>query len=312
VLQQQSNVRLAKQGRAAPIDAVESSTQVATYQDQVFEDLQQVSLVQNNLKSMIVDDPSDPIWRANLVPTTSALQLPHVASFDDLLKTALANRPEVRQISDLQRQAAINVKYAKSQLLPQADVVGNWQSNGFAGNPLPPLGGVFGTATPPPVLVGTQGQATTNAWNNKFPTYQLGVQVSLPLGNNTARGDLAAAHEGELQASVQGNNIQQRIVFDVRNALQGYQSAVARLTAASQARSAAGQVYASERRKFVNGASTTFLVLQRQVELVQAEGRELAAQTALNKAVVELQRVDGSILTANNVQFDALGGGSPK
>ncbi|MEO9170315.1 MAG: TolC family protein, partial [Candidatus Baltobacteraceae bacterium] len=40
VLQQQSNVRLAKQGAAAPIDAVESSTQVAIYQDNVFSSLQ--------------------------------------------------------------------------------------------------------------------------------------------------------------------------------------------------------------------------------------------------------------------------------
>ncbi len=54
VLQQQSNVRLAKHGAAAPIDAVESSTQVAIYQQNVFTALQNVSSLQNELKSMIV------------------------------------------------------------------------------------------------------------------------------------------------------------------------------------------------------------------------------------------------------------------
>ena len=67
------------------------------------------------------------------------------------------------------------------------------------------------------------------------------------------------------------------------------------------AREASEQVYASEVRKYHNGESTTFLVLRRQVELEQNRGRELLAQTDLNKAVVEID-VDGTILTQNNVR----------
>ncbi len=312
VAQQASNVRLAKQGQAAPIDAVESSTQVSTYQDRVFEDLQQVSTVQNTLKGLLVDDPANPIWRANLVPTSPVLQTPQIPSFDALLASALKNRPEVRQIADAQRQADIDLRYAKNQALPQADLQMNYQSNGYAGNALPPLGGTFGSATPPPYMVGSAAQSYNNLWSGKFPTYSVGVVIDLPIGNTTARANLAAAHEQELQAQVQGRGIRQRVVFEVRNAYQGYQTAVARLNAATQARTTAAEVYASEQRKFRNGASTTFLVLQRQVELVQAQGRELSAQTALNKAVVELQRVDGSILGANDVHLSTLGGGAPK
>ena len=312
VAQQASNVRLAKQGQAAPIDAVESSTQVSTYQDRVFEDLQQVSTVQNTLKGLLVDDPANPIWRANLVPTSPVLQTPQIPSFDALLASALKNRPEVRQIADAQRQADINLRYAKNQALPQADLQMNYQSNGYAGNALSPLGGTFGTATPPPYMVGSAAQSYSNLWSGKFPTYSVGVVIDLPIGNTTARANLAAAREQELQAQLQGRGIQQRVVFEVRNAYQAYQTAVARLNAATQARTTAAEVYASEQRKFRNGASTTFLVLQRQIELVQAQGRELAAQTALNKAVVELQRVDGSILGANDVHLSTLGGGAPK
>ncbi len=312
VAQQGSNVRLAKQGQAAPIDAVESSTQVSTYQDRVFEDLQQVSSVQNTLKGLLVDDPANPIWRANLVPTSPVLQTPQIPSFNALLASALKNRPEIRQIADAQRQADINLRYAKNQALPQADLQMNYQSNGYAGNALPPLGGTFGSATPPPYMVGSAAQSYSNLWSGKFPTYSVGVVIDLPIGNTTARANLAAAREGELQAQLQGRGIQQRVVFEVRNAYQAYQTAVARLNAATQARTTSAEVYASEQRKFRNGASTTFLVLQRQIELVQAQGRELAAQTALNKAVVELQRVDGSILGANDVHLSTLGGGAPK
>jgi len=79
------------------------------------------------------------------------------------------------------------------------------------------------------------------------------------------------------------------------------------LSAARQARESAEVVYASELRKFHAGASTTFLVLQRQVELQQARGSELQAQTQLNQSIVELQRVEGSILTSNGVNVQTLG-----
>ena len=310
VLQQQSNVRQAKQGAAAPIDAVESSTQVAVYQQNVFSALQTVSQLQNQLKSLVVSDPGDPIWQANLVPTSSVPGLPPMPSVDAVLATAMQNRPEVRQALDAQKQADVNLAYAKNQKLPQADLQLTYNGNGFAGQALPPLGGVFGDATPPPYMVGTYGQAFANS--GKFATYSAGIQVSLPLGNNTAKGAVGVADEQQHIAAVQKLNTAQRIQYEVRNAIQNYESAVARLFAARQAREASAQVLASEERKFRNGESTTFLVNQRQIEFVQNQGLELQAQTDLNKAVVELQRVDGSILSQNGVSLTSLGTGALK
>ena len=85
-----------------------------------------------------------------------------------------------------------------------------------------------------------------------------------------------------------------------------YQSALSKLNAARQARESAEAVNASELRKFHNGESTTFLVLQRQLELSQARGSELRAQTQLNESVVELQRVEGTILSSNGVNVQTL------
>jgi hypothetical protein len=47
--------------------------------------------------------------------------------------------------------------------------------------------------------------------------------------------------------------------------------------------------------------TTFYLVLQRQTELLAARGRELQAQTDLNKAISEFQRSTGTTLSANNV-----------
>ncbi|MBV8583744.1 MAG: TolC family protein [Candidatus Eremiobacteraeota bacterium] len=317
IAQQQSNVRLARHGAAAPIDAVESSTQVANFQDQVFSALQNVAELQNQLKALVVTDPADPIWTANLVPTSSVLQLPTAADLATIIGVADRNRPEIRQAADKLEQARIDRAYARNQSLPQADVNAQYLSNGFAGLLAPtPLflqklcGGINGPMpcpTPPPQTQGTMPYAYHNLWANLFPAFNVNFTVSFPLQNDFANGLKGQAAEEERQAQVMTEGVAERISFEARNALQTYQSALSRLDSARQGREAADQVYASELRKFKNGASTTFLVLQRQVELNQARGRELLAQTDLNRSVVELDRVEGTILTNNGVNLGTLG-----
>ncbi|HET9029586.1 MAG TPA: TolC family protein [Candidatus Aquilonibacter sp.] len=310
VAQQNSNVRLAKHGAAAPIDAVESSTQVAVYQDNVFSALQRVAQLQNQLKSLIADNPGDPIWMANLMPTTSIESTPPALSLNQLMSNAMKYRPELAQAAAQRRQAGVNLAYAKNQLLPQVDLQAQYQGNGFAGNALPPVGGAFGSATPPPYLGGTYSQAYGNI--GRFPSYTVGVNISAPLGNHTAKAQYAAAQEQERIATITSSNVDERILFDVRNALQNFQTAESRLYAARRAREASQAVYESELRRFRAGESTTFLVTQRQIELVQNQGRELQAQTDFDKAVVALREADGTIFAASNVNLSTLGEGALK
>src|SRR3712207_9487054 len=69
------------------------------------------------------------------------------------------------------------------------------------------------------------------------------------------------------------------------------------------------QQYQSERRKFQAGMSTAYMVSQRQIDLIAARGRELQAQTDLNKSVADFRRATGSTLQTHNV---ALRPGDPE
>lgn len=343
IAQQHSNVRLARSGAIAPIDVVQVNTQVAVFQQQVFSALQNVALLQNQLKSELTSNPNDPLWSANLVPTTPVLQLPKEPALASLVTEALRNRPEIAQVRNQLRAAGVNLTYAANQVKPQFDLQLGYTSNGFAGALAPP--GSFaqssaqqvvaidqliaavnstlppaqqipalptGSAPVPSYLVGGLDQSIKNLLSDKFPVYTAGVLVKFPIGNHTAKADFAAAQEQQRIAQLQEASTIQRVTMDVRNALQNYQSAQAQLAAATSARQASEQVLASERRRFRAGASTTFLVLQREIELADNRARELQAQTNLNKAVVELQRATGTILTANNVNISTVGEGALK
>ena len=341
IAQQHSNVRLARRGAAAPIDVVQVNAQTAVFEQQVFSALQNVALLQNQLKSQLTDNPNDSIWNANLVPTSPVLQLPSQPSLADLVTQAVRNRPEIAQVRDQIRSANVNAAYALNQIKPQVNLQLGYTSNGFAGQVTPPgsffqssaqqviainqlIAAVNQTLPPaqqipalpnsntpvPPYLTGGLAQSIKNLLSNQFPVYSAGVLVSFPIGNHTAKADLATAVEQQRIAQIQEANTIQHVTIDVRNALQAYQSALAQLTAASVARQASEQVLASEQRRFRAGESTTFLVLQREIELADNRGRELTAQTSLNKSVVELQRATGTILTANNVNVTTVGEGA--
>jgi outer membrane protein TolC len=311
---QRSNVRLAARGAAPPVLAVEAQTQVARFQSNLYASLQYVSDLQNHLKSLIVTDPHDPIWNANLVPSSPVVELPSVGDLNAIVAEANQSRPEVRVAKNLRRQADLDHAYARNQMLPQADFTATYQSNGFAGvlGPVPKFetescAAIPHCPTPPPESIGKMGQATGNMWAWRYPAFNVALIFNVPIQNDAARGLLHQADEERTQAEVSLQAVDQRILAEARNALQVYESSLSRIYSARTSRESAESVYASELRKYRAGESTTYLVLQRQLELAQARGRELQAQTDLNKAVVELQRVQGTILRANSVSLKTLG-----
>ena len=336
-----SNQRLANQGAAAPVDVVESNTQINVFQDNVFAAVQQVQALQLQLKSLILANPGDPVWSANLVPTSAVLQLPLEPSLDDLIVSALRNRPEVAQLRAARLQAAVNLAYARNQELPQLDLGLGFTTNGFAGVPTNVTGAPFfqtltnevgainaliaraNAGQPPanqiPMLIpnfgaaapgyqtGQFGQSWSNLFNGYYPAYTISLTLTIPLGNRTAKADFAIAQEQAKQVAVQELGLLQRIRVESANALQTLRTAQSRLAAAHAGLAAAQTVLASEQRKFAAGASTTFLILQRQLDVANEEGRELQAQTDLNKAVVNLDQVAGTNFAAYHIDASALG-----
>lgn len=335
-----SNRRLAQQGAAAPVDVIESNTQINVFQDNVFAALQAVQSLQTQLKSLILANPADPLWVANLVPTSPVLQLPAEPKLDDLMVTALKNRPELAQLRAERLAANANLAFSKNQILPQLDLGVGLTANGFAGVPTNLAGTPFFatlgseisainqliaaynmTAPPPsqiPFIVpnfgtlptyqtGKLGQAWTNLFDFRYPSYNLSLTLQFPIGNRTAKADYAIAQEQAKQVAVQELALLQRLRAESVNAIQTLRETQYRLAAASAARDAAARVLASEQRRFAAGTSTTFLVLQRQLDLANNEGRELQAQTALNKAVVELNQVAGTNFATFGIDVQTVG-----
>jgi len=329
--QLEHNKRLVEEGVLAPIDIVAAEAQVATFEQNVYIALDDVNRAENNLKNLIAENRKSDLWNKSIVPADPVELNAPVTSLQDAMSAALENRPELQQSNVAKEINEIDQKFYREQTKPQVDLVGTYTSSGLAGtersggnpltssnlalyervNLLSALANTNPALTPLPLpqsaplpgnLVGGYGQSLANTLLNRYPTVRVGVQINLPLKNQTAEAQLGRSLVEGKKIQTQREQLEQQIQVEVRNSLQAVRSAEARLRAAAAQREASEKQYESEQRKFDAGQSTLFLVLERQTALTNARGSELRAQTDLNKAIVELQRATGNSLKANNVE----------
>ena len=324
--QVETNKRQVAQGVLAPIDVVEAEAQVKIYEQNVYAAQEEVTRAENSLKTLMLADRSAQLWSRALLPVTPVNLAAPRMFLGDAINTALENRFELAELRTNKDINEINKRFYSDQTKPQVDLQVSYSSNGYAGtltdneNPiltgftslekrvseLSTLAGLpvlspntFNTI--PVELQGGYGRAWSNLLGQDNPTVKIGVRISLPLKNRTAKAELGhTLAEGRRIDSVRAQ-AEQLIEAEVRNAIQRVRSVEASMSAAEAARVAAEQQYTSEQRKFQAGMSTVFLVLQRQTDLVVAKGREVEMQTNLNKAIAEFQRATGNTFRYRNV-----------
>ena len=316
--QYEHNKRLVEEGQLAPIDITAAETQVANFEQAVYEALNIVSQAENNLKNLVAREKSSKIWSESLTPIDPVDLTPPDTTLKEALDAALSNRPEL-ELNQVQRDInAIDRRFYAEQKKPQVDLFASYTTAGVGGSRNPDFSSPFGAVCNPedPAyeaclarlaqqqanLELLTGNAYSGVFANRYPTYRVGVTVNLPLfGDKTAGAQYGRALvEGE-RIETQRQQLEQNIQVDVRNALQAVRTAEARLRSAAIARENSVKQYESEQRKLDAGQSDIYKVLERQTALTQARSSELRAQTELNKSIADLQRATGNSLKANNV-----------
>lgn len=322
-----SNRRQVDQGVLAPIDAVQAETQIANFKQNLFAAQEQITVAENNLKRLTLPDRNHPFWTQAVIPVSEANLIPPRMSLPDAIKSAYENRPEIKRQETNAQINQINTRFLRDQTKPRVDLIASYRAEGLAGSEVPNNEGLGSLLSGDPVLrdrvnelssraglpplpvvppsnfnqlpdnlIGGYGRSLSNLFSQNYPTFRVGVRVEIPFGNRTAKAELGRSLAEGTRIYYERKQAEQNIEVEVRNALQAVASSEARLTAAREARVAAEKQYESERRQFTTGTSTVFLVLERQTGLVNAQGREIEAQTLLNKNIANLRRVTGGAL----------------
>jgi outer membrane protein TolC len=129
----------------------------------------------------------------------------------------------------------------------------------------------------------------------------VGLTLSIPLINRSARADQIQGELQYRQAEVRLQGLQNQIRRDVRDAQFAVQQNRARVEAARKAVAYARESYEAEQTRYVVGMSTSVSVLQAQRDLTQAS--LVSAMAAYAKSHVDLDQKTGLTLANNNLDL---------
>jgi len=319
-------------GTMAPLDVTRAESELATDRQNLI--VAQTVHLQNQqiLKNAISKNPLAPnLVNVEIIPTElpsrpEAIEAP---SFEEAAKEAFAKRPELQEEALNLLNGEIDLKATRNALLPTATLSAQYGSVGLAGNQpkfttktiagVPvvdangnPVAGDFLPATqftPNGIGQAGFGDAMSSVFHNNFPDYQVSLNVQIPIRNRSAQADNQRAILFQHQLEAQLQLLKNAALLDVRNTYIALTQDRAQVDAASKARELQQQTFDAEQKKYQLGASTVYLVIQTQRDLINAQGTELRALANLEEAKANYERAVGRTLEVNKVTIaDAKSG----
>jgi len=264
-----------------------------------------LQLQETLIKNAVTKSLDDPTLEAMpVIPTDrmEGVQAQASQAIQDLIATALHDRPELAEsdVDLVNRQ--ISRRAARNALLPSLSVVGFYGGSGLAG-PLNPL--CTGTGCTSNVPTDFSG-ALTNTFNNSAPDYYVGLNLNIPLRNRVAKADQYRSELEYRQAELRLEQLKKQVRIEVRNAQYAVEQTGARVQAARKARDLAQRTFDITKKEQDLGSGSSYQTLSAQRDLSLDL---VTAMTIFEKAKVELDRATGATLEHNGIQLqDAVTG----
>jgi outer membrane protein len=295
------------EGTQAPVELTRANAQVFSIRQDLIDSRglleEQEAVVKNVLTRRTDNDPE--VLNARIIPTDS-IDVPETDEtrpLQDLLALAFANRPDLSQAGVQVENTQISLQGSRNGLLPEIDLLGVAQNNALAAQPNPLTRGID---TP---VVSGYGNALEQLATRKYPTYGIGVNITLPLRNRIAQADVTRDEILLRQSQVLEQQLRKQAQLEVEDALIAMRRARASYEAAVETQKLQQESLDVEQAKFDVGASTSFFIIQYESYLAQARSTVVVARSAYLKARAALERATGTILDDNHVSLgDAIRG----
>jgi outer membrane protein len=277
-------------GTMAPLDVIQDQAEVAQRQQALAQAEATHQTAELSLKRLIVSGTDDPNWRARLQPVDRPSYLEQPIDLEAALRHALERRTDLIQQHRTLDINDMNLKLLKNQSLPQADLVASYGLQGIGGTQLLHEGGSLGG----PVIgsiPGGYGDAFSTLRRRDYPTWNVAVQFSYPIGTSASEANYQRAKIALEQSQLTTRSLELQVATDVANGALQVSSQSKQVQAATAARELSQKRLEAEQSKFDVGLSTNFLVTQAQRDLATAQNAELLALLNYRKALVDFERV---------------------
>lgn len=268
-------------GALAPLDERQAEAQAAASRADVLQAQGAEDTQQRVLKDLLSDEYNE--WQTVVIqPVEPLVAVPEQFELQDSWRRGLALRPDLQQQKIALEKQGYIVKFSKNQLYPQLDVVGSYGLSASAPDWSP---------------------AFEQLGDRDNPFWSVGGQMTMPLGNRSARNTYKAAKANQQRIGLQLKQLQQRILIQIEDAISVAQTSFQRAKATREARVYAEQALEAEQKKLESGKSTSFEVLRLQRDLTSARLSEIRALADYNIALARISAAEGSTLERRRVNI---------
>jgi outer membrane protein TolC len=236
----------------------------------------------DDVRELIHVDRTDPNWEIPLVPIEPAEFHPVEVDEDLSLALALDLNPEIRIASLDIRNAGENLLLAQDAFKPQLDLFARIRENG---------------------LGETWTESNDNLFSGDYTSWQLGLSFSMALKRRRELANIRAAELQRQQAQLSLNEIEQRVVYNHRQAIRTIESLSRQVLAAQASVRAERDRLEKQRIGHEQGVTTSHDLLEVQEDFAQAQVREVSAIVDYYFALIALEAIRGTLLDSLGFEF---------
>ncbi len=284
-------------GTMSPLDVTSAESEVAARTRDLTVASTNLQLQEATLKNMLVKRVSPELDTASIelkdpMPEPKQADTPELES---ALTTAMESRPELKQADMNLTNQDISVRFTEQALKPSLSIFGFYAGAGLQGT----------TAETTTGMIDALGQS----FKAEYPEYAGGLSLGFPIRNRTAQADNLRSQLEKNQLLIVRQRSRNTIALEVRKAIIGLIQGKAQVEAAQKATKLAREMWEGEKIKLEAGASTSYDVILRERDYINALYAEVGARITYVKAMVEMDRARGVTLERNGIEYaDALSG----
>jgi outer membrane protein TolC len=288
-----------KVGVSAPMDILTAQAEVAARESETLQARSQIQTYEENLRRILnISQMPEAI-----VPQDEPLFSPVKVDFNQFLLEALEKRPDIEQVRLDLKSKNIDVRYYRNQLLPDLQLTASYYTKGLSGTPHDVDFTLLPVDSAASGIGGNLSDSLRDALKSLYRNYSLGLQLSIPLFNTSARADLTQARLNLEQSLLLLKKTESTIYSEVKQIIMDLETNAKIVEANRISRELADQKLAAEQKKLAVGLSTNYLVLQYQRDFSNALIAELKSLIDYSLALSRVNKVLGTTLEKHHIEF---------
>lgn len=305
-LHEQNKIRV-EVGTLAPLELIQSEAGVATREEEIIRAEGAVGDAEDRLRQLLnLDVPG--VWDLKIETESDPPVDPFQVDLDEAIARALAQRPELRQKRIDQQNREVDANFFRNQELPRLDLTVSYGINGIGGDVPGGVNPFTGEIIEP--LPGGYSDALDQITEADFDGWSAAVNLVYPFRNRAARAAGTLAEVAWERGEAELRDLELGVATDVRRLVRAVLTAEKARESAAVSRRLEEKNLEAEQKRYDNGMSTSYQVLEIQEDLSAARSREVTSITTYRLALVSYYRAVGGLLEQSGVEIAASASGA--